>query len=165
MNNIVLCGFMGTGKTSVGKELAKRLNYTFLDTDELIEQEQSITIKKIFEKYGEEYFRNLEYEACKKVSEMKNLVISTGGGAMIYKRSVDIMKKKNIVIFLDSSFEVICKRIDKSDTRPLFQDKNKARKLYNERKEKYKEIADYTIQADGTVEEVVNEILKTISGV
>ena len=162
MNNIVLCGFMGTGKTVVGKELAKYLNYSFIDMDELIEQEQKITIKEIFAKYGEEYFRDLEYEICKRISETQKTVVSTGGGTMVYKRNVDVIKQNNILIFLDSSFEVICERIGENDTRPLFQDKNKAKKLYEERKDKYTNVADYIVEADGTVEEVANKIINIL---
>lgn len=75
MQNIVLCGFMGSGKTVVGRELAKIMGCRFVDTDELIEQEQGVAIKAIFATRGEEYFRDLEHEMCKKVATMKNCVV------------------------------------------------------------------------------------------
>ncbi len=159
MKNIVLCGFMGTGKTTIGKELAKKMKYNFIDTDELIEKEQTIAIKEIFKKYGELYFRDLEYNVCKKISKMNDQVVSTGGGTMTYERNIQTIKQGSIVFFLDSSFSVICDRIGKSDTRPLFQDKIKAKKLYDERKKKYEKSADYIIEADGTVEEVTKKII------
>ena len=148
MNNIVLCGFMGSGKTVVGKELAKILGVKFVDTDELIEEEQGVAIKAIFATHGEEYFRDLEYEMCKKVAEMNGVVVSTGGGAMTFKRNVDAIKEGSKVVFLDASFDVICDRIGDSTTRPLFQDKEKAKKLYDERKDKYLSAADYVINGD-----------------
>ncbi|WP_448903831.1 shikimate kinase [Eubacterium sp.] len=148
MNNIVLCGFMGSGKTVVGKELAKILGVKFVDTDELIEKEQGIAIKAIFATHGEDYFRDLEYEMCKKVAEMNGVVVSTGGGAMTFKRNVDAIKEGSKVVFLDASFDVICDRIGDSTTRPLFQDKEKAKKLYDERKDKYLSAADYVINGD-----------------
>lgn len=148
MNNIVLCGFMGSGKTVVGKELAKILGVKFVDTDELIEEEQGVAIKAIFATHGEDYFRDLEYEMCKKVAEMNGVVVSTGGGAMTFKRNVDAIKEGSKVVFLDASFEVICDRIGNSTTRPLFQDKEKAKKLYDERKDKYLSAADYVINGD-----------------
>ncbi len=148
MNNIVLCGFMGSGKTVVGKELAKILGVKFVDTDELIEKEQGIAIKAIFAAHGEEYFRDLEYEMCKKVAEMNGAVVSTGGGAMTFQRNVDAIKQGSKVVFLDASFDVICDRIGDNTSRPLFQDKDKAKKLYDERKSKYLSAADYVINGD-----------------
>lgn len=148
MNNIVLCGFMGSGKTVVGKELAKILGVKFVDTDELIEEEQGVAIKAIFAAHGEDYFRDLEYEMCKKVAEMNGVVVSTGGGAMTFKRNVDAIKEGSKVVFLDASFDVICERIGDSTTRPLFQNKEKAKKLYDERKDKYLSAADYVINGD-----------------
>ena len=148
MNNIVLCGFMGSGKTVVGKELAKIMGRKFIDTDELIEKEQGMAIKAIFTARGEEYFRELEYEACKKISDMKNCVISTGGGALTFERNVEVLKKGGKIVLLDASFDTICQRIGDSQSRPLFEDKEKARQLYDERKDKYLAAADYVIDGD-----------------
>ena len=148
MNNIVLCGFMGSGKTVVGKELAKILGIKFVDTDELIEKEQGVAIKAIFAAHGEDYFRDLEYEMCKKVAQMKGAVVSTGGGAMTFARNVEAIKQGSKVVFLDASFDVICDRIGNSTTRPLFQDREKAKKLYDERKDKYLAAADYVVNGD-----------------
>lgn len=158
MENIILCGFMGSGKTVVGKELAKVMGYKFVDTDELIEKEQGIAIKAIFASRGEDYFRELEYEACKKVADFKKCVISTGGGAMTYQRNVDEIKKGGKVVFLDASFSVICERIGNNSTRPLFQDREKAKNLYLERKDKYLSAADYVIDGDMSARKTALEI-------
>ena len=148
MNNIVLCGFMGSGKTVVGRELAKIMGAKFVDTDELIEKEQGVAIKAIFAAHGEDYFRDLEYEMCKKVAKMKGAVVSTGGGAMTFERNVEAIKQGSKVVFLDASFDVICDRIGNSTTRPLFQDREKAKRLYDERKDKYLAAADYVVNGD-----------------
>ena len=148
MNNIVLCGFMGSGKTVVGGELAKIMGAKFVDTDELIEKEQGVAIKAIFAAHGEDYFRDLEYEMCKKVAQMKGAVVSTGGGAMTFARNVEAIKQGSKVVFLDASFDVICDRIGNSTTRPLFRDREKAKKLYDERKDKYLAAADYVVNGD-----------------
>ena len=148
MNNIVLCGFMGSGKTVVGRELAKIMGVKFVDTDELIEKEQGVAIKAIFAAHGEDYFRDLEYEMYKKVAQMKGAVVSTGGGAMTFARNVEAIKQGSKVVFLDASFDVICDRIGNSTTRPLFQDREKAKRLYDERKDKYLAAADYVVNGD-----------------
>lgn len=148
MQNIVLCGFMGSGKTVVGKELAKIMGCRFVDTDEMIEEEQGVAIKAIFASRGEDYFRDLEFEMCKKVAGLKNCVVSTGGGALTFERNVDAIKKGGKIVFLDASFDVICSRIGDSTTRPLFQDKEKAKVLYDVRKSKYKAAADYIVDGD-----------------
>lgn len=158
MNNIILCGFMGSGKTVVGKELAKIMGRKFVDTDELIESEQGVAIKAIFATRGEDYFRDLEFEMCKKVAKMKNCVVSTGGGALTFERNVEAIKKGGTVIFLDASFPVICDRIGDSSTRPLFQDKEKAKALYDERKSKYLSASDYTINGDMSARKTALEI-------
>ena len=146
--NIVLCGFMGAGKTVVGKELAKNMGRKFVDTDEMIEEETGISIPAIFAARGEEYFRELEYEMCKKTANLKNVVVSTGGGAMTFERNVEAIKKGSKVVFLDASFDVICDRVGDASSRPLFKNKENAKKLYDERREKYLAAADYIINGN-----------------
>lgn len=156
--NIVLCGFMGSGKTVVGNELSKIMGRKFVDTDELIEQEQGVAIKAIFATHGEDYFRDLEFECCKKVSELKNCVVSTGGGALTFERNVEALKKTGKIVFLDAGFDVICDRIGNSNNRPLFQDREKARALYDERKSKYLHAADYVVDGDMSARKTAMEI-------
>lgn len=158
MNSIILCGFMGSGKTVVGKELAKIMGCKFVDTDEMIEAEQGVAIKAIFATHGEDYFRDLEHEMCKKVADMKNCVVSTGGGALTFERNVEAIKNGGKVIFLDASFPVICERIGDNTNRPLFQDKEKAKALYDERKSKYLAAADYVIDGDMSARKTALEI-------
>ena len=156
--NIILCGFMGSGKTVVGSELAKIMGRRFVDTDELIEEEQGVAIKAIFAMYGEEHFRDLEYECCKKVSELKNCVVSTGGGALTFDRNVEALKESGKIVFLDADFDVICDRIGDNTNRPLFQDREKARALYNERKSKYLDCADIVIDGNMSARKTAMDI-------
>lgn len=156
--NIILCGFMGSGKTVVGSELAKITGRKFVDTDEMIEKEQGIAIKAIFAARGEDYFRDLEYECCKKIANMKNCVVSTGGGAMTFQRNVDAVKNSGTIVFLDADFDVICDRIGNSSTRPLFQDKVKAKALFDERREKYISAADIVIDGNMSARKTAMEI-------
>ncbi|MDE6470020.1 MAG: shikimate kinase [Eubacterium sp.] len=156
--NIILCGFMGSGKTTVGMELAKIMGRKFIDTDEMIEHEQGIAIKAIFTVHGEDYFRDLEFECCKSISDLKNCVVSTGGGALTFQRNVDALRLGGKIVFLDADFDVICQRIGNSKTRPLFQDKEKARQLYDERKEKYMNAADYVIDGNMSARKTAMQI-------
>lgn len=156
--NIILCGFMGSGKTTVGLELAKIMGRKFIDTDDMIEREQGIAIKAIFTVHGEEYFRDLEFECCKKISALKNCVVSTGGGALTYQRNADALKHGGKIVFLDADFDVICQRIGNSKTRPLFQDRDKAHALYDERKAKYLQVADYVIDGNMSARKTAMEI-------
>lgn len=156
--NIILCGFMGSGKTVVGGELSKLMGRKFVDTDELIEKEQGVAIKAIFATHGEDYFRELEYECCKNVAGLKNCVVSTGGGALTFQRNVDALKESGKIVFLDADFEVICQRIGNSTTRPLFQDREKARALYDERKSKYLAAADIVIDGNMSARKTAMEI-------
>lgn len=148
MNNIILCGFMGSGKTTVGTELAKIMGRKFIDTDEMIEKEQGVAIKAIFATRGEDYFRELEHDCCKRISELKNCVVSTGGGALTFERNVQALKKGGKIVFLDADFDVICDRIGSSKSRPLFQNKQNAKALYDERKSKYLNASDFVIDGN-----------------
>lgn len=156
--NIILCGFMGSGKTVVGSELAKIMGRRFVDTDELIEEEQGVAIKAIFAMYGEEHFRDLEYECCKNVSRLKNCVVSTGGGALTFERNVEALKESGKIVFLDADFDVICDRIGDNTNRPLFQDREKARALYVERKSKYLACADIVIDGNMSARKTAMDI-------
>ena len=153
---------MGAGKTVVGRELAKITGRKFVDTDELIEKEQGVAIAAIFAAHGEEYFRELEYETCKKVAEMKNAVVSTGGGAMTFPRNVEAIKKNGKVVFLDASFDVICERVGSGATRPLFKDRENAKRLYDERREKYLAASDIVVDGDMSARMTALEIAQLV---
>ena len=147
MKNIVLIGFMGTGKTSVGRLIAARLNRPFIDLDKKIEAEQNTSISEIFEKYGEEKFRQIESELIAKVSRYTNTVISTGGGAMLRYENRKRLMKNSVIVSLTASVETIIERTSRTNKRPLLDVENKEEKiskLLQERSAIYGQ-ADYII--------------------
>ena len=163
MKNIVLIGFMGSGKTVVAKKLSKILKRQIIDTDKIIEQKKKIKIKKIFKLYGENYFRELETKAVKFVSNKKNKIISTGGGVVIRPENVKNLKKNGVIVYLKNKFETSYKRLKNKKDRPLFNIKNlkKTRKLFNSRLKLYKNAADIIIETDNkNIDEVANEIIR-----
>ena len=123
---IVLIGMMGSGKTTVGRILSKRLKINFIDTDILIEKKCGIKIKKIFDKYGEEYFRRKEEKIIQDIllNNKKPGVIALGGGAFLNKKLQKIILKETISIWLDTTIELIYKRCKKSNQRPLLYEGN-----------------------------------------
>ena len=123
--NIVLTGFMASGKTSISREIAAMSKFELIDTDELLEQTEGMTINEIFAKYGEEYFRKKEHETIKKVSAMDNAVISTGGGVVLNKANMAELRKNGMIFNLAPDFEVIRERLEEAAaTRPLLQNQN-----------------------------------------
>ena len=160
--NIALCGFMGAGKTSVGRELARITGRKFVDTDELVESEANESVSRLFAEKGEAYFRDMEYEMCKKAAKMENAVISTGGGAVMFERNVKALKQGSKIIFIDTPFCVICKRVGNGSTRPLFKDRENAEKLFDERREKYLSAADFVVNGDASVKKIVSEIAELV---
>lgn len=165
MKNIILIGFMGVGKGSVAREIVKLSDLVALDTDDIIESMENRTIKKIFAQEGEEYFRALERKVALWLQkEVKGTLISTGGGFF----KVPNLSKIGTVVYLSAPFETIYNRIlahpnaeKKLRKRPLFQDIEKARKLYDERSALYKKVADIIVDvSDKDIPEVAKEILK-----
>ena len=148
--NIVLCGFMGSGKTTIGRLLKEKLKMPLVDIDEMIESDTGLTISQIFEKFGEDGFRKIECDTVKKASEMKNTIISTGGGSVLNPDNVTTLKSTGKIFFLDVTPETVLKRLDGNPTRPLLQrpDKEKAvRELLNARRDKYIFAADYVVKS------------------
>ncbi|HOW28067.1 MAG TPA: shikimate kinase [Elusimicrobiota bacterium] len=118
--NIVLTGFMGTGKTAVGKILARRLEWTFCDTDELIEKEVGLPIKDIFQEKGEPFFRELEHKIVRRVSSKDHWVISTGGGVVLRAENMAALEKNGMVVCLTARPDTILERVAAEGTaRPL----------------------------------------------
>lgn len=167
MKNIILVGFMGVGKGTIARALAKESDLFAIDTDDLIESLENRKIKEIFAKDGEEYFRKLEKKCALWLQKsVKNSIISTGGG--FYKQKN--IKKIGQVIYLKSSFEAILKRLQdhpnatkKLAKRPLLQDIKKAKELYNQRVKEYEKIADITVVVeDKSINDITKEILSQV---
>jgi shikimate kinase len=164
--NIVITGFMCTGKTSVGKLLAEKLGYQFVDTDDLIEQRVGMKISDIFAVYGEPYFRDVETEVVKEVAKKDKFVISTGGGVVLRKVNMDELRKNGIIINLTAKPETIYNRLkNQPGVRPLLNKPdpmNEIIKLLLQREEYYKN-CDLRIETDNfTVEQIVQQILDYI---
>lgn len=149
MNNIVLCGFMGCGKSTVGKNIARKTGRKFIDMDSFIEEKAGMRVSEIFDKYGEDGFRDMEHEACAELAEMNGVVIASGGGALTFERNRQVFKGKDKVVLLDVPLGVIKNRLKNDKNRPLLQrpDKDRVMKeLYEKRLPLYREAADITVQ-------------------
>ncbi|WP_040211886.1 shikimate kinase [Clostridium polynesiense] len=166
MKNIILIGMPGSGKSSVGKILAQEFNMKFLDTDERIEVESGLTINQIFRTYGETFFREKEREWILKNYNMKNAVISTGGGMPIYLNNMDILDKIGITVFINTDLKVLNKRLYNDLERPLIrkaEDKHKTiENLYSIRKECYLKSAINLSVKEERIEEIVNIIKERV---
>lgn len=167
MKNIVLIGFMGVGKGSVARAMVKRSRLISIDTDDIIESMENRTIKEIFASEGEEYFRSLERRVAQWLQKnIEGTLISTGGG--FYK--VPSIKKIGTIVLLNAPFDVIYNRIishpdaeKKLRKRPLFQEIEKARALYEERLPRYLKIADIVIDvSDKEIDMIAKEIIKKV---
>ena len=161
MENIVLIGFMGSGKTTIGREIALLGGRFLLDTDQLIEQNMGKSVKDIFASVGESGFRRIESQLILWLSaNVKNAVIATGGGMPIYN-NISYLGK---IFFLDVSFEHISQRLSAEEKlkRPLFADMAKARGLYNERKNIYEKQAQYIVSGIAPVTEIARQIVECV---
>ena len=163
--NILLIGFMGVGKGTIARAFAREYGIYNIDTDDLIESKENRRIPKIFEKFGEDYFRTLEQDTAKWLEKsVKGTLISCGGG--FYK--VDNINKIGKVVYLDAPFDWIYNRLStaknaeaKLAKRPLFQDLKKAKALYKERKKAYKKVANLIVDVkDKDEKEIIKEIAK-----
>lgn len=162
--NIVLCGFMGSGKTVTGKALAEKLNMDFIDIDAFIEENEKSSVSDIFKNKGEAYFRRLEAEASVYLGSLENKVISCGGGTVINSENVTALKKNGEIFYLSVEPETVIKRLEKANDRPLLaKDKeNTVITLLKSRKPIYEAAADYIIDSNKTVNEAVKQILEIL---
>ena len=164
MQNIILIGFMGVGKTEVGKLLAKKLKMTYIDTDSIIEKEQGMEINDIFKEKGEESFRDMETELLDKLADLKDHVISTGGGIVLRPGNVIKLKSMGPLVLLTSDHETVYKRVNGSGARPLLNvedPKAKIKEIMEFRMPIYRGIADLEVDTSRlSPEEASNKIAK-----
>lgn len=163
MKNIILCGFMGSGKSTVGKALASRLNREFIDMDDYIESRENMKIPAIFEKSGEEYFRKLEHEAVLELAGISGLVVASGGGALTKPENVQAFQKNCVIVYLNAGFDVCYSRIASSD-RPLVikNSREQLERLYNERAAVYSRAASIEVEASGDPEKIAEAIVNQL---
>lgn len=161
--NIVLIGFMGSGKSSVARMLAGKLGKRYLDTDELIRQECKMDITEIFDKFGEEYFRKKEKETVERVAALEGTVIATGGGVVLNPENMEKLRRSGIVVWLRASEEEILQRISGDAGRPLAFNRSESEiiEIYSKRLNLYAIYADIIIDTGGKdIETITIEIIK-----
>ena len=163
--NIYILGFMGTGKTVAGEQVARELNQQFIELDSLIEEEQKKKISQVFAEDGEAYFRSLEKQILEKISVGRDLVVSCGGGIVKDSQNIQIMKKTGVMICLSARPEVILARTRSYSHRPLLNvdnPKKRIRELLKTRAPFYAQ-ADYTIDtSDLDVFSIVKKVLEYV---
>lgn len=168
MKRIVLMGFMGAGKTTIGKELARALECAFIDTDERIEQEQGRKISQIFEKDGEQVFRDLETELLERLQESKDeFVLSIGGGMPVRVENRALLRAIGTVIYLKTSKEEIIRRVSGDTNRPLLQGgalEEKVTNLMNARNHIYMETMHVEVMTDGKHPEALIKEISSFIG-
>jgi shikimate kinase len=167
LKNIFLTGFMGCGKTSVGRVLSERLGYHFVDLDEAIVAEAGVSIKEIFASQGEPAFRRLESQVLQKVAVGTGVVVSTGGGAVIAEGNRTIMRSAGSIVNLTASVDSIAARLCGDSERPLLADDASSERIRNmlETREPYYADADLRIDTTSkTVAAVTAEILQALKG-
>lgn len=165
MKNIALIGFMGTGKTSVGKKLAQDLRYNFVDTDQEIERITGLTVNQVFKKHGEKRFRSEETLALKRLLHAEGQVIATGGGIVLKPENVNLLIENTYIIALTARPEVIYRRVEVRGNRPLLKGGDLMERilhLMEERKDAYN-FAHLTVDAsDNSPRMVADKIIKTL---
>jgi shikimate kinase len=164
--NVILIGFMASGKTSVGRRLAQRLGYNFLDTDQFIESELGCTIAEVFSIQGEAYFRKLESRLAARLHCLQNTVISTGGGLPITPGNLERLREAGSVVFIKASLEDILKRLERDVRRPMVQRgelRETVTSLLEERLPSYEQ-ADLVVESHGKgVNRVCGEIIRHLA--
>ena len=165
MSNIILIGYMGSGKTSISKKLGEILDREVIELDNIISNKAGISINEIFNKYGEDYFRDMETQVLKESLNKNNTIISTGGGIIVKEENIELLKDSGIVIYLMISPEEVIKRTKKDNTRPLLKDKNivEIEDMIKNREEKYEKASDFKIDTNNkNIDKIIEEILLII---
>jgi len=166
MQNIILIGPMGSGKTTVGKQLAKRTRMDFVDSDHMIEERCGVSISTIFDIEGEEGFRKRETKMLNELCAKSGVVLATGGGAIATEENRILLRKSGFVVYLKTSIETQLARTQKAQNRPLLENvdaEQKLTQLMEERGSLYEQEADLTVlSGERVVSKVVEEILKVV---
>jgi shikimate kinase len=164
IRNVILVGFMGTGKSTIGKLLAGRLGWSFADLDEYIEKEQKTAIRDLFRVHGEPHFRALESKALRKLLEKKKKVLASGGGAVLAEENRVCMLEHGLVIALTAAPDCIIGRVSRDQNRPLLEGdlQERVHTLLEQRKHAY-EFAHLTIDTtDLSAVQIVDQIIKSL---
>ena len=164
--NIMLIGFMGTGKSTVSKVMSSKLHIQETDMDDYIVEYAGMSINDIFSKYGEERFRDIESECVKELCETSGKIISCGGGAVLRDENVTCMKKNGLIVLLTATARTVYERVKDSTDRPVLNGNMNVEyitELMNRRRDRYLEVADIIICTDDkTPEDIVSEMIEEI---
>ncbi len=164
--NIVLTGFMGTGKTAVGRQLASRLNMNFIDTDVEVEYATGLKIHEIFKRYGEQRFRAEERTAVEKAAGFRNTVIATGGGVVLDPENMQNLRKSGVIVLLEARPEVIARRVRRHNNRPLLANRERLieriENLLQERAPYYEDCDCKIDTSDLSIQGVVDKIVAVL---
>lgn len=165
IENIILVGFMGTGKTSVGKRLAKHLGWEFLDTDLAIEEISEMSVSEIFRRHGETRFRSEETVLVRRLQGQKKMVIATGGGTPLNSENWKVLTQMGMTIALYAPIDVILERIGNKNDRPLLKaGRDEDERLLQVRQPIYNQAELIIDTTELTIDEVVDEILRKVEG-
>lgn len=166
MENILLIGFMGTGKTTVSRQLKRVTNMPEIDMDAYIVEKEGRPISEIFEKDGEEYFRKVETQCLIEILEKKGVIVSCGGGVVVKDENVSYMKDKGVIVLLTATPETVFDRVKDSNHRPILNGNMSVEyiaTLMEKRRERYLSVADIIIETDNKeVEQIANEIISKV---
>jgi shikimate kinase len=163
--NIILCGFMATGKSSVGRLLAERAHYQYLDMDDLIENEAGMTIPQIFSSRGEAAFRALESRMVERIATRTGCVVATGGGAIVNPQNLKNLKSCGVVISLTADIQTILRRVGEGDTRPMLQVENRLERIRQlmEQREPFYAQADIILDTSAlNIDQVVDRLVEQL---
>lgn len=165
--NIILIGYMGSGKTTLGKRAAKAVKYQFADTDAIIEQEENCSISELFQTKGEPYFRQRETEVLQQLlAENEKRVIATGGGLPMKEENVELLHRLGTIVFLQAGLETLVERLSNDTKRPLLAGENpreNIKRMLEIREPVYQAAADLMIETDElTMYEIIHEIEKLV---
>lgn len=161
MRNLILCGFMGCGKTTVGRRLARLTGRRFVDMDAFIEEEAGMRVKEIFDRYGEADFRRRERESCAALAAAEGLVIAAGGGALTFPENAAALAATGVIVLLEVSPETVLRRLEGDDSRPLLRRPDKAeavRELMERREPLYRAAASVTVSGEADPDAVAAKI-------